>query len=80
MQSTKDYEKELTEAFDDLIKRDEEIEARLKQLEADVMVIAKQLRLFRYFKDGQLHHEDEPATYEDGQALIEEIKKGGRYE
>lgn len=68
-------EKDLDRAFAPLIKRDADIEARLKQLEADVMVIAKRLGLIRSFRDGQLVHEDEPATKADVDALIEELEE-----
>ena len=57
-----------------------EFEERLKQLEVDVMVIANHLGFFRYFATGQLVHKDDPtpATKEDFDKLIEEIKKLGR--
>ena len=47
MKETRDFEKELDEAFDPLIKRGEDTEARLKQLEADIMVIANHLGFLR---------------------------------
>ena len=55
---------------------DKDKDARLEQLEADVMAIASRLGLIRVF--GDLVHKDDPATKADADKLIEEVKKMSR--
>ena len=55
MKETREFDQRLEDAFKPLIAREEDVEARLSQLEADVMGIAKRLDLINWdiIKDPQ---------------------------
>ena len=74
MKENIDFKNKLTECFDELAKRDKDVESRLKQLESDIGVIAGHLGFIRHYT-GELVHEDKPATKADGEYLISEIQK-----
>ena len=69
------FEKDLDKVFDGLQAESDEREKRLRQLEADIKAISTYLGFIRNL-DGQLVHEDSPATKADGERLIEELQKG----